>query len=161
MKLKSWLLEAARWIMAAAAVIYLLFLLGGDPVSQADFTAVADAVVETVDATHMVKAENQMIKRLYGLAPGAYEGCLLYYPATNMDAEELMLVKLADASQAEAVLAAMENRLQTQKNTFEGYGVEQFDLLSNHCVLEEKGNFVLFVVSKNSADAQKAFHDGL
>ena len=55
------------------------------------------------------------------------------------------------------VRAAMEKRLQTQKNTFEGYGVEQYDLLSNYSVVEVRGNFALFVVNKGYLDAHKAF----
>lgn len=161
MKVKNMILEAARWLAVVAAVVCLLIQFGGNAVSNAAFEDVSAAVVETVDTANMVLAENQMVKRLYGIDPAAYEGCVLYYPATNMMAEEVLLVKMADVSQAADVQAAMEKRLQTQKNTFEGYGVEQFDLLTNYCVLEVRGNFALFVVSKTCADAQKAFQGAL
>lgn len=161
MRAKNILLEAARWVAAVAALVYLLVLFGGNTVSNAPFEDVSAAVMETVDTENMVLAENQMVKRLYGIDPAAYEGCVLYYPATNMMAEELLLVKLSDVSQQAEVQAAMEERLQTQKNTFEGYGVEQFDLLSNYCVLEVRGNYALFVVSKTCTDAQKAFQGAL
>jgi len=161
MKVKSWIFEAVRWIAVLAAVVYLVALLGGNPVSNADFTDVSAAVLAQADTADMQKAENQMVKRLYSLDPAAFEGCVLYYPTTNMGAEELLLIKLADTEQQETVRAAMEQRLQTQKNTFEGYGVEQFDLLSNHCVLQVQGNYALFVVGEFSTDAQKAFQDAL
>jgi len=161
MKIKSLLLEAARWLIVAAAVVYLVALLGGNAVSNAAFQDVEKAVIGQVDTANMVKADNQMVKRLYGLDPGSYAGCALYYPASNMDAEELLLIKLKDSAQQDGVIAAVETRLQTQKNAFEGYGIEQFDLLSNHCVVEAKGNFVLFVVSNTGGDAQKAFRDAL
>ena len=48
-------------------------------------------------------------------------------------------------------------RTQTQKTTFEGYGVEQFDLLTNHSILEVRGNYILFVVHNSCDDALKAF----
>ena len=35
--------------------------------------------------------------------------------------------------------------------------MEQFELLTNNAVVEIRGNFVLFVVNANSAEAQKAF----
>lgn len=161
MKVKSWIFEAVRWIAAVAAVVYLAVLLGGDPVSSADFSKVQAAVLAAADTENMQQGENRMVKRLYGLDPSSFEGCTLYYPATNMDAEELLLVKLADVSQQEEIVAAVEQRLQTQRNTFEGYGVEQFDLLSNHYVLQVRGNYALFAVGAFSADAQKAFLDAL
>ena len=61
------------------------------------------------------------------------------------------------ATAADVVRQAVEARIATQKNTFEGYGVEQFEMLSNNAVVEIRGNYVLFVVNAASAEAQKAF----
>ncbi len=158
---KNYIYEGLRWIALVVAIVMLAVMFGGNTVSDASFEEVSAAVLETVDTQNMTLAENQMVKRLYGLDPATFEGCVLYYPTTNMMAEEILLVKLSDVSQAEAVQQAMEARLQTQKTTFEGYGVEQFDLLTNYCVLEVRGNFALFVVSKNHTDAYEAFLDAL
>ena len=110
---------------------------------------------------NMLEADNQMVKRFYGLDPSDYAGCILYYPNTNMMAEEVLIVKLKDVSQQQTVTDAIEARLQTQKNTFEGYGVEQYDLLTNHAVVEVRGNYILFVVSPNAEAARKAFRGAL
>ena len=161
MKGKSLIFEVARWTAVLVLAVYLLVLFGGNGISAAPFEAVSAAVMETVDTADMKQAENRMVKRLYGLDPGSFEGCLLYYPATNMGAEEVLLVKLADTSQQETVVQAVEARLQTQRNTFEGYGVEQFDLLTNHYVLQLQGNYILFAVGDFSADALAAFRGAL
>ena len=58
MKVKSWLFEAARWLAAVAAVVYLVVLLGGNTVSSAAFTDVEKAVMAQVDTANMQKAEN-------------------------------------------------------------------------------------------------------
>lgn len=157
MKVKSTVYEIARWAAALAALISLMVMFGGNTVSSAEPEAVAAAVTETIDMTNMIEADNQMIKRLYGLDPASFDGCILYYPTTNMMAEELLIIRLADVSQQETVRSAVESRLQTQKNTFEGYGVEQFDMLTNNSVIEIRGNYVLFVVNSASANARKAF----
>ena len=157
MRPNTFLYEIARWSAAVAAVISLIWMFGGNTVSNADPVEVAEAVVETIDMENMLEADNQLIKRFYGLDPASFEGCILYYPTTNMMAEEVLIVKLKDMSQQEQVRAAIEKRIQTQKTTFEGYGVEQFELLTNNAVVEVRGNFILFVVNANSAEAQKAF----
>ncbi len=161
MKAKSLFYEIARWTAAAVALISLMVMFGGNTVSSAEPEDVAAAVTQTIDMTNMVEADNQMVKRLYGLDPASFDGCILYYPTTNMMAEELLIIRLADMSQQDAVRTAIENRLQTQKNTFEGYGVEQFDMLTNNSVIEIRGNYVLFVVNAACADAQKAFTGAL
>lgn len=161
MRSNAFLYELGRWAAVAIAVFSLLFMFGGNSVSGADAREVADAVVETIDMENMLEADNQMVKRFYGLDPASYEACILYYPNTNMMAEELLIIKLKDISQQDAVRDAIEARIQTQKNTFEGYGVEQFAMLSDNAVVEIRGNFVLFVVNPSSADARKAFLQAL
>ena len=155
--MKILLLEAARWAVALVIILSLVVMFRADPISDADPAAVREAVTAYLEPETVLEADNQMIRRLYGLDPAAYDACVLYYPATNMGAEELLLVKLADTAQAEPVRTAIEKRLQTQKNTFDGYGIEQYDLLSSHAVVEVRGNWVLFAVDADSDDLRQAF----
>lgn len=161
MRSNAFLYEIGRWAAVIAGLVILLVLFGGNSVSGADPQEVAEAVTSAIDMENMQLADNQMVKRFYGLDPADYEGCVLYYPNTNMMAEEVLIVKLKDISQQQTVSDAIEARLQTQKNTFEGYGVEQFDLLTNHAVVELRGNYVLFVVSDHAEAARKAFRGAL
>ena len=159
--MKGLIYEVARWAAVVIGLISLITMFGGNTVSDADPAAVEAAVVETIDMTNMLKADNKLIKRFYGLDPSAFEACILYYPTTNMMAEELLIVKLSDMSQQDMVRTAAEKRIATQKTTFEGYGVEQFEMLSNNAVVEVRGNYILFVVNANSADAREAFLDAM
>ena len=161
MRSNAFLYEIGRWAAVIAGLVILLVLFGGNSVSGADPQEVAEAVTSAIDMENMQLADNQMVKRFYGLDPADYEGCILYYPNTNMMAEEVLIVKLKDISQQQTVSDAIAARLQTQKNTFEGYGVEQFDLLTNHAVVELRGNYVLFVVSDHAEAARKAFRGAL
>ena len=159
--MKTTVYEIARWAVALAAVICLMLMFGGNTASNADPVEVAAAVTAQIDMTNMLEGDNTMLKRFYGLDPSAYESCILYYPNTNMMAEELLIVKLSDVSQQETVRAAVEKRIATQKTTFEGYGVEQFEMLSNNAVVEVRGNYILFVVNAQSAAARDAFLDAI
>lgn len=66
-----------------------------------------------------------------------------------MEVDELLVVKMKSTDQTETVESAVEKRVEQQKESFEGYGAEQTALLSNH-VLEIKGQYVFFGVSKNA-----------
>lgn len=141
-------------------LVFVLSLTVQDKQSDAVFTDVSTAVVDTLDLSEMQEADNQMIKRLYGLTPSDYAGICVWYPTTNMGAEEVLIVQLNDMSQQEAVAAAAQARLDTQMNTFEGYGVEQVALLEK-AVIEVRGNYILFVCNDNVDDAVRAFLDAL
>lgn len=161
MKQKVILLELLRWLTVLAAVILLVVMFRQDPVSNAAAEDVAAAVTARLDMSNLQEGDAQMVKRLYALNAADFESCVLYYPQTNMEAEEVLLLKLRDVSQQEAVEAAIQARLETQKTSFDGYGLEQYDLLTNHAVVEIRGNYVLFVVHAQADAAQQAFLDAL
>lgn len=161
MKNNTFPYEIGRWAVLIVAVISLMIQFGGNAQSQADAREVADAVTACMDMENMLEADNQLVKRFYGLDPSAFESCILYYPNTNMMAEEVLIVKLSDMSQQEQVRKACLQRLDTQKTTFEGYGVEQYEMLENKSIIDVRGNFVLFVVNPNASQAQRAFRNAL
>lgn len=162
MKAKDISFEILRWMAAAAAILSLVIMFRSEPVSSnAKPETVEAAVANVLDMDKMIKADNRMIKRLYGIDTSAYEYVSLYYPTTNMEAEELLIIKLKDTAQGDEVKAAVEKRIETQKTSFDGYGIEQYDMLTNNAVVDVQGNYVLFVVNKDSDKAHKAFLNSL
>lgn len=146
--------------MVAVLAVFIIFLQIGSPQSSAPVKTVAENITKSVDMKSMKKSTNRMFKKFYGLNANDYEEIALYTPLTNMDAEEILIVKLKNTSQAEAVTKAVNTRLETQKASFEGYGAKQFDLLKNH-ILDVRGNYVLYVVHPDAAKADKAFRRSL
>ena len=144
-----------------AAIIALGFAGKKSVTSDTSFEAVLSAVTDTVDLSAMRKGENQMIRRLYGFSPADYEECALYYPSTNMGAEEILLVKLRSGQSADALTAAAQQRVKDQLNVFEGYGIEQVALLNDHVKIEAPGNYFLFIVNAGADAAVAAFYEVL
>lgn len=150
------LLEVLKWLFVAALCVFLYFMLSANRESRAAFSDVQEAVTSAADLTPMAEGDNQTFKRLYGLSASDYENVLLYYPTTNMGAEELLLIQLKDLSQQQAVKDAIESRLDTQKKSFDGYGVDQYAMLEK-AVVEVQGNYILLVVANDPAPVRKAF----
>ena len=140
------------------AVVFFVFLKR--PESKKTFEEVKAHVSASVHSDRMSESTSRFLKKYYGLNAEDYEGVLLYAPLTNMDAEELLLIKCKDASQAESVKEAMEKRQQTKATTFDGYAPEQYDLCQNY-ILDEQGTFLLFVISPDAIDIDKEFKDFL
>lgn len=158
---KTLFLEILRWVAVAAAVVFLISVFSQNRISSATPETVIEAVTSKLDMSEMQEANNRMIKRLYGIDPESFDACVLYYPTTNMGAEELLIVKLSDISQQDAVRQAVEKRLDTQKTSFDGYGADQYDMLTNHSTIEIRGNYILFVVHPASSAAAQAFLSAL
>ena len=156
---ENWL-SFIRYGMLMLLVVFIVALLGADKTSETKIETVEKAVEKEVPLTGMHSVQSQMVKRLYGLNVNDYEGVVLYISDSNMGTEELLIVKLADTSQAEAVESAVQTRIENQENSFEGSGVDQYQLLQEH-VLDVEGNYVFFMVHKEAQKAQKAFLNNL
>lgn len=153
-------LETAKWLSVLAVLVFLYLISAQGRESRTEFSVMAEAVTGAGDVSAMQQADDQMVKRLYGLDPADYEGVLLYCPTTNMGAEELLLVKLADKSQQETVNAAIDARVAAQMSSFDGYGVDQYDMLERS-VTELRGNYILLIVAPDPAPVRQAFLDAL
>lgn len=154
------MLEIIKW--ACIALVFALVIgrtVTGQP-SKADFADVKQAVLASLEQDNLEEGDMQMFRRFYDLDPSVYQEIVYYYPASNMAAEELLLVRLQDHTQEEALLSAIQARLDAQIKNFEGYGVEQTAMLEN-AVVKAKGNYVLFVSAKDPDAAAKAFLDAL
>lgn len=161
MKWKLSFLELARIVLAALTVFLLIFLVGSAPDTNIPLEELEAVTAPQLLEGEAQKADERMLRRLYGLNPSDYAEIVLYYPASNMGVEELLLVKLNDSTQAESVEAAIETRLAAQKQSFDGYGVEQTALLNNNAVTEVRGRYILFAVGVNAQAIRQAFLDAL
>ena len=145
-----------KWICFGAMLALLFSVLVQATPSKTSFDKVKAAVTAAADTDLMAEGDNMMLRRLYGLDQSAYQGAALYYPSSNMGAEELLLIQMKEAGQQEAIEEAIENRMKAQKKNFDGYGIEQMGLLSKS-VTESRGNYVLFVVSEDPEAVRNAF----
>ena len=151
---RAW--KFVKWLLIVVLAVFLISGRLSSRISSTDFSSMSKAVSEAVDLAPMQLADNQMIKRLYGLDGSLFDGVMLYYPTTNMGAEELLLVKMKDPSQADEVREAMENRLATQKKSFDGYGAAQTAMLEKS-IIEVRGNYALFISAEDPARVRQAF----
>lgn len=160
MNKKISILTPIRIGMVVILLVFIILLQVGNKNSNSTLNAVTDSVIKAIKVEGMEESSNRMFKKFYGLNASDYEGVTLYAPVTNMNAEELLIIKLKDRSQAESVTEAINSRLETQKSSFEGYGIEQFDLLENH-ILDVQGNFILYIVHPDATKADRAFRSSL
>ena len=113
------------------------------------------------DETITISANpSKSLKRFYGLNLSDYENLVLYSPSSSMDVSELMIIKLSDDTQIDAVESSIEARVASQLESFGGYGPEQCALLEDY-IIKIKNNYVFYAVGKNAENLKKAFIDAI
>lgn len=142
--------------MVIALIAYVVFLISREGNNTVSVDTIEKNITKAVSVKGMKKGTTQDLKKYYGLNANDYDGTMLYIPDDVMSVNEILVVKVKDESQVESVEAAVEERLSTQKKSFEGYGVEQTKLLKS-AIEESKGYYVLLAVSKDADSIDAAF----
>ena len=119
-----------------------------------------EVLLPLMEQQFMEAGNHAKFRQLYGLNANDYEEVLLYIPVSNMDVEELLIVKVKDSSQIKAIQSAIGERIAEQKTRFDGYGTNQMGLLekAQQSVL---GDYVLLVVSEQSSVVKEEFSKNL
>lgn len=158
-KVKLDIINILKYGMLLVIIVYVVILLaaqGGDAPAE----TVKNNVLAVTGTDGMKEADVQDFKRCYGLNANDYEEVLLYLPKDVMGVDELLIVRVKGEGQTETVKEAAEERLDTQTESFEGYGAEQTKLLKS-AVLEERGSYVFMAVGEDADEAYAAFKKSL
>ncbi len=141
-------------------LVYIVLLLSYTSGSTKPFEEVAASVEEQLDKESLVKQDAQALKRYYGLNSADYDGVMYYSAEFSISALEVLLVEVKTDQQVQEVRDAIEERLESRKNTFEGYAPEQAQLIEQAQILV-RGRFIFLAVSPDAESYVTAFTNGL
>lgn len=131
-------------IAALLAFMIVMLVSGGSktvPVSRIE-TAM-ESIPSVAELTK--KTVQDAAKTMSFDASAANEG--IYYCVDDiMNVNELLILQIDDADAREQTEEAIQKYLDEKTASFDGYGTDQFGLLSN-AVLTEKGSYLFFGVS--------------
>ena len=154
------LYRVIRWCLVIILAVVIIVSLARKKESRAPFETVSASVSARIQSEKMERNAERFLKKYFGLNAGDYEGVLIYTPAESMFANEALLVKLKDTSQAEEVAAAIEKRIGSQLEVFEGYAPREAALLED-AVLDVQGNYILYIVDGDAALVDEVFRSSL
>ncbi|MCI8722617.1 MAG: DUF4358 domain-containing protein [Ruminococcus sp.] len=149
-----------KWGAAFLILVYIALLLIYTSGSTKPFEEVAASVETLIDKENLVKQDAQALKRYYGLNSADYEGVLFYSAEFSISAQEVLLIEVKTEQQVQEVRDAVEERLESRKNTFEGYAPEQAQLIKQ-AQTQVRGKFVFMAVSPEAEAYAAAFTKGL
>ena len=154
------LYRVIRWCLVIILAVVIIVSLARKKESRVPFETVSASVSAHIQSEKMEHNAERFLKKYYGLNASDYDGVLIYTPAESMFANEAVLVKLKDASQADEVVAAIEDRIKSQLNVFEGYAPREVSLLED-AVLDVQGNYILYIVDGDATAVDEVFRSSL
>lgn len=119
-----------------------------------------DELVSITDSSKYEKGDGKTLKRYYGLNSNDYEEVSIYVPSSNMEASELLIIKMKDESQIDTIEASVDSRIEKQSSGFKDYAPEQYGLVQSY-EFSIKGNYAFFAISEDAHEMKKQFKDAI
>ncbi|MGC4019048.1 MAG: DUF4358 domain-containing protein [Muricomes sp.] len=152
--------EILKYFILAGIVGYIVFLMIFTSGSTKPFEQIEKAVEDSLDMENLKKADVQGLKRYYGLNSADYDGVMLYTSKSSISTEEVLLIKVKHDGQMQQVEDAVQERIESRKNAFQGYAPKQVKLLEQ-AQISVRGKYLFLAVSSKAESYKEAFMKSL
>lgn len=141
-------------------IILAMFTISGCAKSYKNITTdeISDNILQKDE--NLQKSDKKMLKRLYGLNSDDYEEFSLCISKSTMEVNELLIIKVKDKNQIEAIECAMEQRVSNQLNNFGGYSPEQTKIIEDYELIA-RGKFVFLCIGENAENNKQIFIESI
>ena len=127
---------------------------------EVSISAVEERIKQAVSLEEMQKGDMNRLKKLYQIDEKEVEDFVLYTATSNVKANELAVIKVKQADQAESVQEKIRERIEAQKLKLKDYRPKEFYLVERH-VLKANQSYILFVVSEDADTIEAVFDEAL
>ena len=158
-KRRSIVPQIMKYVVFAAVLVYIAVLMAYASGSSRPFEEVEAAVSSALKDSGLKEMDSQMLKRNFGLSAD-YAGVMYYASESSMSAEEVLLIRVSSDKQVQEVTDAVNERIDSRINAFEGYAPEQVKLLED-AQQSVRGRYIFFAVASDAEEYRAVFESSL
>ena len=136
-------------LLAVLVVVVFVGLYKVLEVKDINISEIRNAIINSTDVSVMDEDDGTKLRKLYGVNKYDLDQFIYYGPKSNMEANEILIIKPKNDSDTEKIEKAITNRINTQSDSFRNYNKEQYEILSNH-ILEKKDGYIIILISKDN-----------
>ena len=133
-------------LLAVLVVVVFVGLYKVLEVKDINISEIRNAIINSTDVSVMDEDDGTKLRKLYGVNKYDLDQFIYYGPKSNMEANEILIIKPKNDSDTEKIEKAITN---TQSDSFRNYNKEQYEILSNH-ILEKKDGYIILLISKDN-----------
>ena len=141
-------------------IILAMFTMSGCAKSYKNITTdeISNNILQKDE--NLQKSDKKMLKRLYGLNSDDYEEFSLCISKSTMEVNELLIIKVKDKNQIEAIECAMEQRVSNQLNNFGWYAPKQAKIIEDYELIA-RDKFVFLCIGENAENNKQIFIESI
>jgi len=145
------------YILIATVLITFISLYQVLKVKDADMDSLRKNLSQVIDDEQMDIGDSSKLRKLYYISKNEVEDYILYAPKSNMDANEVLVLKGKSEEVIQQLKVKVEGRIKKQSDSFNSYRPEEYDIISNR-VLDIKGKYLILIISRDSATIEAAIN---
>lgn len=117
-----------------------------------------EKIKETVDISNMDIGDSKKLEKLYDVDVEDLEDFILYTPSTNIEANEIAILKVKDSNKIDDIKDKLMKRAEKQGDIFKDYLPDEYFLIEKY-VLKAKDNYILFIISEDVETIEDIFDE--
>ena len=146
-------LNVAQFLCVAGLLVFIIVTLSSGCTRDISISDIKQNVSGFENINELNESEPSEILKIFGTS---FENCVYYKASDIMDVRELLIIKTSSDEEMEAAEKAIDLRLNTQLDNFEGYGAEQVFLL-NQSICEKCGQYIFYAVGNEAQSWRNSF----
>lgn len=149
-----------KYYLIEMAIIMALFI-GLYPIlniKSANMSKIRTDLEENISLDFVNPGDEKTLKNLYYINKNDIEDFISYAPKSNMEVEEILVLKVKEGTDVSEVKSKISKRLQKQGESFKNYRPEKYNIIEN-AVLKDEGQYLIFIVSENVSSIHKIIKD--
>lgn len=117
-----------------------------------------EKIKETVNVSNMDIGDSKKLEKLYDVDVEDLEDFILYTPSTNIEANEIAILKVKDSNKIDDIKDKLMKRAEKQGDIFKDYLPDEYFLIEKY-VLKAKDNYILFIISEDVETIEDIFDE--
>jgi Domain of unknown function (DUF4358) len=139
-------------------VVVIVIFISAYPVLRVrdlDMNGVRNSLESFKNNETMEEGDIKSLRKLYYINKNQVEDFVSFVPKSNMNANEILVLKVKDEKDIPTTKSGIEERIKKQGESFKNYRPEEYNLIEN-AILEVEGNNIIFIISKDSSQIKEA-----
>lgn len=121
---------------------------------------VIENIKNSTEFADMQEGNEEKLEKFVGVKSEDIEEISFYIPKTNLQADEVAVIKVKDEAKVEDMKKQIEAKVNENGEGFKDYLPEQYNLVENK-VLKSERTYILLAVSKDAEKIEEAFDGSL
>ena len=148
--------DILQYVIMAALLVFMILMLTRGNSKVVPIEDIRSQMTAISSISELSEKDMNDAAKVFSFDADLVDEGIYYRVDDIMNVNELLIVRIENDDNREIIHEAIETYLKTKTESFDGYGTNQFGLLSNG-VITEKGQYLFFGVSEDVLEWESTF----